>query len=363
MKTLFLLSIHFVVLIFKLLKPGGLKAVAAENLAIRQQLMVANKDRHRSPPLTSLERLLFGLWAMLMSKHRIEKIFIIIKPATILKFHQALIKRKYQQLFSRKTQCKPGPKGPSQELIDAVVAMKQRNPRMGCPKIALQIHHAFGIDIDKDIVRRILAKHYKPGHNGGNGPSWLTFIGHMKDSLWSVDLFRCESITLKSHWVMLILDQYSRRIIGFSVKSGSVDGVALCCLFNQIISGKALPKHLSSDNDPLFLFHRWQANLRILEIDEIKSVPNIPVSHPFVERLIGTTRREYLSQFIFWNERDLQNKLDEFKQYYNTSRTHYSLDGQTPEEKADDHPAEVISLDNYRWKDHCRGLFQTPMAA
>ena len=162
---------------------------------------------------------------------------------------------------------------------------------------------------------------------------------------------------------MIILDQYSRRIIGFYVKLGSVDGAALCCLFNQIISGKPLAKHLSTDNDPLFFFHRWQANLRILEIDEIKSVPNVPVSHPFVERLIGTIRREYLNQMIFGNERDLQNKLDEFKQYYNTLRTHYTLDGQTPEEKADDHPAEVISLDNYRWKDHCCGLFQTPLAA
>ncbi len=152
-------------------------------------------------------------------------------------------------------------------------------------------------------------------------------------------------------------------IIGFAVKSGSVDGTTLCCLFNKIISGNHLPKHLSTDNDPLFLFHRWQANLRILDIEEIKSVPNIPVSHPFVERLIGTTQREVLSQIIFWNERDLQNKLDEFQQYYNASRVHYSLDGQTPEEKADDRPAEVISLDNYRWHNHCRGLFETPIAA
>ena len=363
MKTLILLTIHFVVLIFKLLKPGGLKTVAAENLAIRQQLLVANKSRHRSPPLTTLERFLFGLWAMLMSEKRIKKVFIIIKPATILKFHQALVKKKYQQLFSSKANRKSGPKGPSQEIINAVLEMKKRNPRMGCPKIALQINHAFGSDIDKDIVRRILAAYYKPSPHDGSGPSWLTFIGHMKDSLWSVDLFRCESITLKSHWVMLILDQYSRRIIGFSVKAGHVDGVALCCLFNQIISGKALPKHLSSDNDPLFLFHRWQANLRILEIDEIKSVPNVPVSHPFVERLIGTTRHEFLNQMIFWNERDLQNKLAEFQQYYNVSRTHYSLDGQTPEEKAGISSTEVISLNDYRWQNYCRGLFQTPLAA
>ncbi len=232
MKTLSLLFIHVVVLFFKLLKPGGLKAVAAENLAIRQQLIVATKERHRSPPLSPLERFLFGLWAMLIPKHRIKKVFVIVKPATILRFHQALVKRKYQQLFSARTKGKSGPKGPSQEIINAVLEMKQRNPRMGCPKIALQINHAFGTGIDKDIVRRILEKYYKPNPNNGNGPSWLTFIGHMKDSLWSVDLFRCESITLKSHWVMLILDQYSRRIIGFSVKSGSVDGVALCCLFN-----------------------------------------------------------------------------------------------------------------------------------
>ncbi len=130
MKTLILLSIHFVVLIFKLLKPGGLKTVAAENLAIRQQLIISNKTRYRSPPLTTLERFLFGLWAMLISENRINKVFITIKPATSLKFHQALVKRKYQQLFSAKSNHKPGPKGPSQEIISAVVEMKQRNPRL-----------------------------------------------------------------------------------------------------------------------------------------------------------------------------------------------------------------------------------------
>ena len=59
----------------------------------------------------------------------------------------------------------------------------------------------------------------------------------------------------------------------------------------------------------------------------------------------------------------LQNKLDEFKQYYNTSRTHYSLDGQMPEEKSGVPSAEIISLNHYRWEDHCRVLFQTPLAA
>ena len=87
-------------------------------------------------------------------------------------------------------------------------------------RIAQQISHAFGIEIDKDVVRRVLAKHYRPGDSGADGPSWLTFIGHAKDSLWSVDLFRCESILLRSHWVMLVMDVFTRRIIGFGVERG-----------------------------------------------------------------------------------------------------------------------------------------------
>src|SRR4051794_33965916 len=75
--------------------------------------------------------------------------------------------------------------------------MKRRNPKWGCPRIAQQISLAFGIEVDKDVVRRILSVHYRPQPESA-GPSWLTFLGHTKDSLWSCDLFRCESATLSS---------------------------------------------------------------------------------------------------------------------------------------------------------------------
>ena len=85
--------------------------------------------------------------------------------------------RKVPDAFSPDRRRKPGPKGPSAELIRAVVEMKQRNPRWGCPRIAQQIALAFHIQIDKDVVRRILGHHYRPGQPSG-GPSWLTFLGH-----------------------------------------------------------------------------------------------------------------------------------------------------------------------------------------
>ena len=136
-----------------------------------------------------------------------------------------------------------------------------------------------------------------------------TFLGHTKDSLWSIDLFQCESAILRTHWVLVVMDQYTRRIVGFGVHGGTVDGRALCRMFNDAIRGRSTPKRISSDNDPLYLFHQWQANLRVLGVDEVKSVPYVPLSHPFVERLIGTIRRECLDRMLFWSAPDLDKKL------------------------------------------------------
>src|SRR6516162_5510199 len=100
-------------------------------------------------------------------------------------------------------------------------------------------------------------------------------------------------------------------------KGPSVDGVALCRMFNRAIRGqRGMPNFLSCDNDSLYRFHQWQANLRILDVTEIKSVPYVPLSHPFVERLIGTVRREYLDHILFWTAADLENKLLDFRTYF-----------------------------------------------
>ena len=356
-RDLLILAIHLVVTLAKLLRPGGLRAVAAESLLLKHQLLISNRSRHRAPNLTSVDRLVLGLATLFVRPHRIPKLGALVKPATLLKFHKALVDRKYRLLFSsRRRRRKPGPKGPSAELIAAIVELKRRNPRFGCVRIAQQIAHAFGIEIDKDVVRRVLAKHYRPGDSGTDGPSWLTFIAHAKDSLWSVDLFRCESILLRSHWVLLVMDVFTRRIIGFGVEREYVDGISVCRMFNHAIAGKPLPRHLSTDHDPLFRFHRWLANLRVLEIEEIKSVPYAPVSHPFVERLIGTIRREYLDHVFFWNAVDLARKLGEFGDYYNAYRVHRSLDGSTPAQCAGSPSPAPASLDRYAWQQHCRGL-------
>ena len=93
-------------------------------------------------------------------------------------------------------------------------------------------------------------------------------------------LFRCESALLRSHWVMVIMNVFTRRLVGFGVERGPVDGLSVCRLFNSAIAGQPLPNRLSTDHDPLFRFHRWLANLRVLDIEEIKSVPYTPSHIP-----------------------------------------------------------------------------------
>ena len=167
-------------------------------------------------------------------------------------------------------------------------------------RIAQQISYAFGLDIDKDVVRRVLAKHYHPGDSDTDGPSWLSFIGHAKDSLWSIDLFRVESIMLRSYWGMLVMDLFTRRIIGFGVEPANIDGISVCRMFNRV---------------------------------------------------------------FFWNAVDLERKLYEFKVYFNAHRVQRALDGVTPSRRAGEPSPALAALDQYSWQQHCRGLFHTPVAA
>jgi putative transposase len=255
MREIILLLVHLLITLARLARPGGVRSVIAESVMIKHQLLVLNRPRQRSPNLRASDRIIAGFCSPLIHPGLLIRSAIVLKPSTLMRLHRALEDRKYRLLFSPKSWKKRGPKGPGHEVIAAVVQMKQRNPTWDCPRIAQQIALAFDIPINKDVVRRVLAAHYKPEPDS-SGPSWLTFLGHMTDSLWSADLFRCESLILRTHWVLIVMDQCTRRIVGFGIHRGIVDGSALCRMFRQAVQRQPLPKYLSTDNDPLYRFHQ-----------------------------------------------------------------------------------------------------------
>ena len=243
MRDLAVLFVHLIATVARLLGRGGARSVVAESLLLKHQLLILNRSRTRAPNLRPIDRVIAGLCTGLMRPSRLLRSAIVLKPATIMAFHRALVKRKYRLLFTPRQHRKPGPKGPARELITAIVEMKHRNPRFGCRRIAQQLAFMFGVEIDKDVVRRVLARRYRP-EPGSQGPSWLTFLGHSKDSLWSVDLFRCESLILRTHWVLVVMDQFTRKIVGFGVHAGLLDGPAICRVFNHAIAGALTrPRH------------------------------------------------------------------------------------------------------------------------
>jgi hypothetical protein len=127
-----------------------------------------------------------------------------------------------------------------------------------------------------------------------------------------------------------------------------------------------MPKRISTDHDPLFRFHRWLANLREREIEEIKSVPYAPVSHPFVERLIGTIRREMLDRAFFWNATDLERKLERSScarwRYSDMPRRKSTTDScgagelwvATPLSRAVSHPGARVNENSHSTGCNCR---------
>jgi hypothetical protein len=156
------------------------RVVVAESLLLKHQLVISSRARRpvkrktsalpsvlatetrRAPNLNSFDRFVFGLGSLFVPASRLPKLAVILKPRTLLRFHEALKKRKYRGLFSSGGHRRPGPKGPSEEPLKRSSSSSAAIPCIGCLRIAQEIARAFGIDIDKDIVRRVLAKHYRP---------------------------------------------------------------------------------------------------------------------------------------------------------------------------------------------------------
>ena len=125
MEAVVLTLLHLAVTAAKLCRPGGVRAVIAENLLLKQQLIVPRRPRQRAPNLTTVDRLLCGFGSLFLGPGRLRKVAIGVRPSTLLAFHRALVHRKYRRLFSSSHRPKtPGPKGPSDALIRTIVELK-----------------------------------------------------------------------------------------------------------------------------------------------------------------------------------------------------------------------------------------------
>src|SRR5437879_1481719 len=124
MRNLIILFVHLLTTLIRLASPGGLRSVVAESILLKHQLLILSRCRRRAPNLLVCDRLIAGLCSLFIRPARLIRSAVVVKPSTLLRLHRTLVKRKYRLLFSSTRRKKPGPKGPSDELIRAVVEIK-----------------------------------------------------------------------------------------------------------------------------------------------------------------------------------------------------------------------------------------------
>lgn len=139
-----------------------MRSLIAESLLIKHQLLTMSRSKRRAPPLRPSDPVISGLLVALIRPARLARAAIVLKPSTILSFHRVPVQRKYQLQFTPKRRGKLGPKGPFPELIAAICEMKCRNPTFGYQRIAQQLSLVLDTEVDKDVVRRVLERHYRP---------------------------------------------------------------------------------------------------------------------------------------------------------------------------------------------------------
>ena len=215
MKDLLLPLLHLAVTAAKLCRPGGVRAVIAENLLLKQQLIVLRRSRQRAPNL--------------LSPGRIRKVAIRTAPVHVADLPSGAGARQvppivFPQARDRRSRAQRGrasrSSAPSSSSNRAILDSGARGLRASSRRRS-------GSTSTRTSCTACWRKRSRPAP-GGTGPSWLSFVGHTTDSLWSVDLWRGASIVLQRDWVRVVMDQFTRRLVGFGVRRGPVDAPSLC---------------------------------------------------------------------------------------------------------------------------------------
>jgi putative transposase len=294
-------------------------ALQIEILALRHQLTVLRRSVKR-PRLTATDRL---LWAWLSRKWSAWRTaLVIVKPETVISWHR----KGFRLFWTWKSRGgRPGRPVVAKEVRQLIRRMSRENPLWGAPKIHGELLK-LGIDISESSVSKYLIR-----PKGSPSQSWKTFLqNHVKDMVF-VDFFTVPTIRFHILYVFLVLAHERRRILHFAVTAHPTaewTGQQL----REAFPWDTARRLLLRDRDGIF-GHEFVHQLEAMEIEEVLSTPRSPWQRAYVERLIGTIRRECLDQMIVFNENSLRRHLRSFTDYYHRSRTHLSLEKDTPESR------------------------------
>src|SRR3954447_13227589 len=304
-----------------------------ENLAWRQQLAVLRRSAPQRLKLTSVDRL-FWVWLRRVWLDW-RSALLIVKPETVIAWH-----RKGFRLFWR-WKIRHGKRGrPAvpKEVRDLIRIMSRNNPRWGAPRIHGELRK-LGIEITEPTVAKYMVRQRKPPSQ-----TWRTFLQNHVTSLVSVDFFTVPTVRFQILYVFLVLAHDRRRILHFGVTAHPTAEWTAHQL-REAFPWDTAPRYLLRDRDRIF-GQEFVDQVKAMGIKQVLSAPRSPWQQAYVERVIGTIRRECLDHVIVFSERSLYRHLRDFVDYYHRSRTHLGLQKDTPESRPVQHAetGRIISI-------------------
>lgn len=304
-------------------------AMQVEILTLRHQLAVLQRTSRR-PKLTPADRLLWS-W---ISRHWCgwRESLVIVKPRTVIAWQRRRFRDHWRRLS------RPGRPTVSPEILHLIRRMSSANPLWGAPRIVGELREV-GIDVAKSTVERYMVRRPRPA-----SPTWKAFLrNHVKD-LVSIDFFVVPTVQFRLLFVFLVLATDRRRIVHFNVtEHPSTEWTAQQVV--QAFPWDDTPRYLLRDRDSIY-GAPFRQRVRNMGIQQILISHHSPWQNPYVERLIGSIRRECLDHVIVLGEDHLRRVLGRYFTYYHRSRTHLSLEMDAPDGRSVQPPSlgEVIEL-------------------
>jgi putative transposase len=297
---------------------SGHRAVALENLALRQQLAALKRSVKR-PQLRTRDRV---FWIFLANAWRDwRQALVFVQPDTVVRWHREWLRRRWA---ARSRPSRRGRPSTSVAVETLIATMSAANPLWGAPRIHGELRK-LGIDVSERTVSRLLRRRpHRPSH------TWRTFLANHVAALVSMDFFTVPTLTGRVLFVLVLLAHDRRRIIHVAITEHPTASWTTQ-QFVEAFPDDTAPRWLVRDRDTIYS-DGFRHRVAGMGITEVVCAPLSPWQNPYAERLIGSIRRECLNHVIVLNERHLRRLLSRYLLYYHRTRTHLSLakDAPTP---------------------------------
>jgi transposase InsO family protein len=294
-------------------------ALQTEILALRHQIIVLKRSVNR-PKLRAWDRFLW-IW-LLRFWPQWRSALVIVKPETVIAWHR----NGFRLFWTWKCRCgKSGRPGISKDVRALIRTMSKNNSLWGAPRIHGELLK-LGINISQATVAKYMVRHAKPPSQ-----AWRTFLKNHTKQLASIDFFTVPTISFRILYVYLVLSHERRHVVHFNVTSHPTAEWTSQQLLHAFPYDSA-PQYIIRDRDCIF-GEVVQRQLEELGIQQVLTAPRSPWQSPYVERLIGSIRRECLDHIVTINEDSLRATIRSYFSYYHDSRCHLGLNKDSPESR------------------------------